>query len=151
MLRDVEHLSAAETGVILGLSEAAVNTRLHRARLQMRECITHLFRRPQRKWITMPFNMKSLMGKVFLDKTFTCRHMVNEISKYVDGQVTRELRLQIEEHLSFCDRCSVLVDTTRKLLYIAADEKVFAMPFACKQNWDELLQQALYSAQRSSA
>ncbi len=37
VLRDVQHLSAAETGRIVGISEGAVNTRLHRARLQMRD------------------------------------------------------------------------------------------------------------------
>lgn len=37
VLRDLEGLSTAETGEILGLSEGAVKTRLHRARLKLRE------------------------------------------------------------------------------------------------------------------
>src|ERR1051326_4567317 len=47
VLRDVQHLSAAETGEILGISEGAVYTRLHRARLQMREHLTPFFRSPR--------------------------------------------------------------------------------------------------------
>jgi RNA polymerase sigma-70 factor (ECF subfamily) len=37
VLRDVQHLSTKETSMILGISEPAVKTRLHRARLLLRE------------------------------------------------------------------------------------------------------------------
>lgn len=37
ILRDVQHLSIEETTTILGISEANVKTRLHRARLQLRD------------------------------------------------------------------------------------------------------------------
>jgi RNA polymerase sigma-70 factor (ECF subfamily) len=36
MLRDVEDLDTAETAVVLGISESAVKTRLHRARQALR-------------------------------------------------------------------------------------------------------------------
>ena len=39
MLRDVQHLSIAETAQVLGISEANVKTRLSRARLQMRDAL----------------------------------------------------------------------------------------------------------------
>jgi len=39
ILRDVQHVSIAETAKILGISEANVKTRLLRARLQMREAL----------------------------------------------------------------------------------------------------------------
>jgi RNA polymerase sigma-70 factor (ECF subfamily) len=151
MLRDVQHLSAAETGKTLGLSEAAVNTRLHRARLQMREQLTGLFRRPEKKWVAMSFKMMMDMGKRFLRRVISCRKAVCELSNYVDGRLLAEVRAQVEEHLRLCDRCSIVLDTTRKLLYIVGDEKIFDLPFECKQNWDRLLQQALYRTQRGNA
>jgi len=43
ILRDLEELSTAETGEILGLSEGAVKTRLHRARLWLRERLSVYF------------------------------------------------------------------------------------------------------------
>ena len=43
VLRDVQHLSVAETGKVLGLSTPAVKTQLHRARLQMREQLAPVF------------------------------------------------------------------------------------------------------------
>jgi RNA polymerase sigma-70 factor (ECF subfamily) len=42
-LRDVEEFSVAETATILGLSEAAVKTALHRARLLLRESLASYF------------------------------------------------------------------------------------------------------------
>jgi len=43
ILRDVQHLSVAETAKVLGLSMPAVKTQLHRARLHMREQLTPVF------------------------------------------------------------------------------------------------------------
>jgi RNA polymerase sigma-70 factor (ECF subfamily) len=44
-LRDVEELSVSETAHILNLSEAAVKTNLHRARLHLRERLSRYFER----------------------------------------------------------------------------------------------------------
>lgn len=46
LLRDVEELSTAETAAILDISEGAVKTRLHRARLALREKLAEYFERP---------------------------------------------------------------------------------------------------------
>ncbi len=43
LLRDIEGLSTQETGEVLNLSETAVKTRLSRARLRLREVLTHYF------------------------------------------------------------------------------------------------------------
>jgi RNA polymerase sigma-70 factor, ECF subfamily len=141
VLRDVEHLSAAETGTILQISEGAVNTRLHRARLQMREHLTPFFQSPRARPMSMPLKMMLLMGKTMMRKTISCRHVINQLSSYIDGQLTSELRGQIEEHLRLCDRCTVVLDTTRKLLYVAGDEKVFSVPFECRINWQSIIDQ----------
>ena len=138
VLRDVQHLSAAEAGKILGLTEGAVNTRLHRARLQMREHLSPFFKAPRPMSMSVPLKMMLLMGKTWMRKTVNCRHVTSQISNYIDGQLTPELRSKIEEYLRLCDRCSVVVDTVRKLLYVAGDENVFTVPFECKINWDAL-------------
>ena len=47
VLRDVQHLDVAETSQVLGIGESAVKTRLHRARLMMRESLTPMFAKPK--------------------------------------------------------------------------------------------------------
>jgi RNA polymerase sigma-70 factor, ECF subfamily len=47
VLRDVEHLNVAEASEILGISVPMVKTRLHRARLMMREALSPIFARPK--------------------------------------------------------------------------------------------------------
>jgi RNA polymerase sigma-70 factor (ECF subfamily) len=44
VLRDIEKLSTKETADVLGISESAVKTRLHRARMQLRENLSHYFK-----------------------------------------------------------------------------------------------------------
>jgi RNA polymerase sigma-70 factor (ECF subfamily) len=39
VLRDIEHLSIAETAKVMGITEATVKTRLLRARLMMRDAL----------------------------------------------------------------------------------------------------------------
>ena len=45
LLRDVEELSTQETAELLGLTEGAVKARLFRARLQLREELSKVFKR----------------------------------------------------------------------------------------------------------
>ncbi len=46
VLRDMQHLDVAETAEILDIGISAVKTRLHRARLMMRESLAPVFARP---------------------------------------------------------------------------------------------------------
>ena len=46
VLRDMQHLSVAETMEVLGIGESAVKIRLHRARLMLRESLTPFFAKP---------------------------------------------------------------------------------------------------------
>ena len=47
VLRDVQYLDVAETAQVLEIGESAVKTRLHRARLMMRESLTPMFAKPK--------------------------------------------------------------------------------------------------------
>lgn len=44
VLRDIERLSTRETALVLDISEAAVKTRLHRARMQLREGLSGYYK-----------------------------------------------------------------------------------------------------------
>lgn len=146
VLRDVHHLSSAQTAKILDLSESAVDTRLHRARLQMRELLSSFLQRPTRRWIPISFRMMALMGKTMLRRVISCRRVMRELSNYIDSCIAAELRQAIDDHLCLCERCSIVLDTTRKTLYLVGDEKVFDLPFKCTQGWEQLVRKAQASA-----
>lgn len=48
MLRDVQQLNLAETMEVLGMNESVVKTRLHRARIMLRESLSPIFAKPER-------------------------------------------------------------------------------------------------------
>lgn len=45
-----------------------------------------------------------------------CRSMLESMSDYVDGTLSQELCAEIENHLSQCHNCHVVVDTLRKTI-----------------------------------
>jgi predicted anti-sigma-YlaC factor YlaD len=57
-----------------------------------------------------------------------CKHVWSYISDYIDGSVDKELRDQIERHLVHCEICSAILDSTRNILYLTADDRTFVLP-----------------------
>lgn len=58
----------------------------------------------------------------------TCEQVLRELSNFMDGDIDPGLRSAIEDHLRQCHRCSVLYDSTRKVLFVVGDERVFEIP-----------------------
>ena len=58
----------------------------------------------------------------------SCSDFMAEIANYLDGEVADEVRVQLEHHLSHCQSCTVLVDSTRKTLKIVTDTGSFDLP-----------------------
>ena len=73
----------------------------------------------------------------------TCDRVLHELSNYIDEDLDAGLRAEIEEHLRGCHRCSVLVDSTRKMLYIVGDERVFGIPIGFSQRLHTFLSERL--------
>ncbi len=48
--------------------------------------------------------------------TAKCQHLLENMSNYLDGEVSAELCAEIERHLAGCDDCRVVVDTLRKTI-----------------------------------
>lgn len=48
-----------------------------------------------------------------------CRHLLGDLSEYLDGEASAAVCAEIERHLTDCADCRVVVDTLRKtvLLY----------------------------------
>jgi anti-sigma factor RsiW len=57
-----------------------------------------------------------------------CQHVWDYISAYIDGEVDEDLRAQIDKHLETCEICSAVLDSTRNVVVLMADDRVFELP-----------------------
>lgn len=58
----------------------------------------------------------------------SCKKLAQSLSAYIDGDLDHNLCCEIEKHLSLCRRCSVLLDSVRRVLIISGDERTFELP-----------------------
>jgi predicted anti-sigma-YlaC factor YlaD len=59
-----------------------------------------------------------------------CKEVLDNLSDYIDGEGSEELRKAIEQHISRCGRCRVVFDTTGRMLKIVMDAEPFEVPLA---------------------
>jgi hypothetical protein len=57
-----------------------------------------------------------------------CKHVWDHISGYLDGTLPAEVLEQVQTHLEHCEICSAILDSTRNILILTADERVFELP-----------------------
>ncbi len=57
-----------------------------------------------------------------------CKHVWQHISAYIDGDVDLALRIEIDRHLEHCEICSAVMDSTRNIVVLIADDRVFEIP-----------------------
>lgn len=57
-----------------------------------------------------------------------CRHVWQHISAYIDAEVDAELRAEIDSHLETCEICSAVLDSTRNIVVLVADGRMFEVP-----------------------
>ena len=57
-----------------------------------------------------------------------CEDVLRELSNYLDGEVDEAFRRDLEAHVKGCKRCTVLVDSTRKIVRIMADRHIIDLP-----------------------
>lgn len=57
-----------------------------------------------------------------------CKHVWDYISGYLDNTLSAETRELVQKHLEHCEICSAILDSTRNILILTADERVFELP-----------------------
>jgi anti-sigma factor RsiW len=57
-----------------------------------------------------------------------CKHVWDHISGYLDKQLDAELLLAVERHLESCEVCSAVLDSTRNILVLTADDRTYELP-----------------------
>ena len=59
-----------------------------------------------------------------------CKHVWEHISGYLDATLPPDVLEQVQKHLEHCEICSAILDSTRNILILTADERVFELPLA---------------------
>lgn len=77
----------------------------------------------------------------------SCKTLVANLSDYMDGDTTVEMRQKIEKHLRGCRRCSAVYDSTRKMLVITGDERIFELPAGFSERLHRFLNDALSNSE----
>ncbi len=72
-----------------------------------------------------------------------CQHVWEQVSNYIDGTVPADLKAAIEEHLAHCNYCSAILDSTRNILVLVADDRTFTLPLGYTDRLHERLQQVM--------
>lgn len=62
-----------------------------------------------------------------------CKHVWNYLSDYIDSSLPAETRELVQRHLEHCDICSAILDSTRNILILTADQRVFELPVGFSQ------------------
>ena len=57
-----------------------------------------------------------------------CKHVWEYISAYIDGEVDAAQRAEIDRHLETCELCSAILDSTRNVVVLVADDRVYELP-----------------------
>lgn len=57
-----------------------------------------------------------------------CKHVWEHISGYLDETLSDETRDLVQKHLDHCEICSAILDSTRNIIILMADDRVFELP-----------------------
>jgi anti-sigma factor RsiW len=72
-----------------------------------------------------------------------CKHVWQHISAYIEGDVDATLRGEIDKHLETCEICSAVLDSTRNVVILMADDRVFELPAGFSQRLHERIDREL--------
>jgi RNA polymerase sigma-70 factor (ECF subfamily) len=112
VLRDVEGLSASEVAEVMGISVEAVKSRLHRARVTVRDRVAPLL------GIAEPEAPAAAPA---------CPDVLGLFSRRLEGEISGTICEELEEHLRRCPHCSARCDSLRASLSLcrqAGDDTV---------------------------
>jgi RNA polymerase sigma-70 factor (ECF subfamily) len=102
VLRDVEGLSAPEVAEVLGISVNAVKSRLHRARVAVRQELAPLLDSPARE----------------APRGQGCPDVLTLFSRHLEGEIDPGVCARMEAHLAQCGHCRGACESLRHTLAV---------------------------------
>lgn len=130
VLRDVEGLTAPEVGEVMGLTVEAVKSRLHRARVAVREAIAPLLGIPGQE--PTPAAAPAAGG---------CPDMVGLFSRHLEGEISASVCADMEKHLASCPACQSKCDSLQRTLALCRSAPLPEVPKAVQADVRRALQQ----------
>lgn len=127
VLRDIEGLPASQVAEVLQISVAAVKSRLHRARLKLREKLAPL-----------------LTADVPSPST-SCPDVLALYSQFIEGDIEPAVCQTMERHLASCERCRAQCDSLKRTLSLCSRVAAAELPSEVKQSVREALREVLAS------
>ena len=100
VLRDVEGLPAPETAKVLGISVDAVKSRLHRARVAVRQELAPVLGRPA---------IEAPRGAM-------CPDVLTLFSQHLEGEIDPSVCATMEAHLAQCSHCRHTCESLKRTL-----------------------------------
>jgi RNA polymerase sigma-70 factor (ECF subfamily) len=100
ILRDVEGLSAEEAARVVGIDEGALKSRLHRARLELRQ------------------RLSALLGEGGVQQG--CPELAQELAAYASAEIDQATCARIEAHLDRCERCADACDALKRTVSLCS-------------------------------
>jgi RNA polymerase sigma-70 factor, ECF subfamily len=94
VLRDVEGLSADEAAEVVGIEVGALKSRLHRARLELKQ------------------NLAAVLDDQSTD--LGCPELQHELSAYAASEIDQAACARIEAHLEHCARCTAACEALKR-------------------------------------
>lgn len=128
VLRDMEGLTAPEVAEVLGLSVQAVKSRLHRARVTVREQLLPILRVPS-----------TAAGD-------GCPDVVSMFSQHLEDEIKPDVCAAMQLHLDGCERCRSNCDSLKQtLLMCQRSASSSDVPLAVQRSVKKALRQFLES------
>jgi RNA polymerase sigma-70 factor, ECF subfamily len=130
VLRDMEGLTAPEAAEVLGLTVEAVKSRLHRARLAVREAVAPLLG-GARDAAKAPASGRA------------CPDVLRLFSEHLEGEISSALCAELESHVAACPACRAQCDTLQRTLVACKNAPAPEVPAAVQASVRAALRKAV--------
>ena len=72
-----------------------------------------------------------------------CKQVWEFISEYIDHRLEPSVLADMENHLENCEICSAILDSTRNVLVLTADNRTFELPVGYSERLHRRLEEVL--------
>ncbi|MDD9947010.1 MAG: sigma-70 family RNA polymerase sigma factor [Myxococcales bacterium] len=135
VLRDVEGLKAREVAEVVGMGEAQIKSRLHRARVAIRSAIG-----------TSLSDAPALQGADALAES--CPDIEQAFSRFLEGEVGPEMCTELQHHVDKCARCRGACEGIKQVLAVCRALPAPEVPEALQESIRSAMKAELAKAER---